>query len=134
MIVRKGYALPANALWAGTRPAPTNSSHVLHLCNSNIANIGQNCDNIRMALADHLTTKDPGELEQILRQYDYPLFVKTLKAADGLYYFRVHNAQNRVVARSAAFAEKRERDIAYEDFLEYVEIEIHKRRQRRLFF
>lgn len=85
-------------------------------------------------LTDHLTADDPNELEQILRSDDYPLYIKTLKTADGTYYFRVHNAQNRVVARSRGFAEKQERDTAYEAFIDFVEIEIHNRRQRRLFF
>jgi hypothetical protein len=87
-----------------------------------------------MPLADHITTDLPAELELILRRADYPIFIKRLKTRSDEYYFRVHDPRNHVLGRSPAFAGPAERDIAYTAFIDYVEIEIHNRRQRQLDF
>jgi uncharacterized protein YegP (UPF0339 family) len=87
-----------------------------------------------MSLTDHIITDRLAELEQLLRRQDYPLFVKKLKTSSGEYCFRVHDPNNRVLARSRDFTAKSERDTAYESFIDFIEIEIHNRRQRRLFF
>jgi len=87
-----------------------------------------------MPLADHIDAQDPEKLLNLLRRNDYPLFVKVLRTAADEYIFRVHDPQNFIVARSEIFTSAAERDRAYEEFLDYVEIEIHNRRQRRLFF
>jgi hypothetical protein len=87
-----------------------------------------------MSLTDHITTDLPAELEQILRRTDYPAFIKRLKTRSDEYYFRVHDPRNHVLGRSPAFAGPAERDTAFEAFIDYVEIEIHNRRQRRLDF
>jgi hypothetical protein len=86
-----------------------------------------------MPLADHITTDLPAELEQILRRADYPTFIKRLKTRSDEYCFRVHDPRNHVLGRSPAFAGPVERDIAFEAFIDYIEIHIHDRRQRRLF-
>jgi hypothetical protein len=86
-----------------------------------------------MHLSDHIDTEDFDALEAILRRDDYPAFLKKLKTSSNDYFFRVHDPQNVVLARSRAFETHEERDRAYEKFLDFVEIEIHNRRQRRLF-
>jgi hypothetical protein len=87
-----------------------------------------------MSLADHITTDLPAELEQILRRADYPASIKRLRTRSDEYYFRVHDPRNHVMGRSPAFAGPVERDIAFEAFIDFVEIEIHNRRQRQLDF
>jgi hypothetical protein len=87
-----------------------------------------------MPIADHIDTQDPEKLMGLLRRDDYPSFIKTLRTSADSYLFRVHDPQNMVVARSRAFASREARDRAYEEFLDFVEIEIHNRRQRKLFF
>lgn len=86
-----------------------------------------------MPLSDHLITDRMADLEQLLRSRDYHLYIKVLKTG-GDFYFRVQDQQNLVLARSPSFPDRQARDAAYEDFIDYVETEIHKRRQRRLFF
>ena len=85
-------------------------------------------------LTDHITTDLPAELEQILRRADYPIFIKRLRTRSDEYYFRVHDPRNHVLASSPAFTGPAERDTAYTAFIDYVEIEIHNRRQRQLNF
>ena len=87
-----------------------------------------------MPLADHITTDLPAELEHVLRRADYPAFIKRLRTRADEYYFRVHDPRNHVLGCSPAFAGPAERDIAFEAFIDFVEINIHNRRQRQLDF
>jgi hypothetical protein len=87
-----------------------------------------------MPWAEHITTDLPAELELVLRRADYPAFIKRLRSRADEYYFRIHDPHNRVLGRSPAFSGPAERDIAYTAFIDYVEIEIHNRRQRQLNF
>jgi hypothetical protein len=87
-----------------------------------------------MSLTDHISTDLPAELEQTLGLPDYPSFIKRLRTPAAEYYFRVHDSRNRVLGCSPAFTDPRTRDAAFEAFIDYVEIEIHNRRQRRFDF
>jgi hypothetical protein len=87
-----------------------------------------------MSLTDHITTNLPAELEQILRRADYLVYIKTIRSTSAEYYFRVQDPQNRVLGCSRAFPDRQARNTAFEAFIDFVEIEIHNRRQRQLDF
>lgn len=86
-----------------------------------------------MKLSDFVSTNDVSELRNVLRLPEYRSYVRTLKTGDGTYCFRVHDQRNHVAGRSRGFADKAERDSMLNKFITYVEVQIHGRRQIRLF-
>lgn len=86
-----------------------------------------------MKINDFLSIDNASELEYVLSLSNYRSFIRTLKSSEGLYSFRVHNAQNQIAARSCGFDDKTQRDERLRAFITFVEVEIHGRLQMELF-
>lgn len=84
-------------------------------------------------IQDFISTSDASNLENVLRQANYRQFIRTLKDSGGIYYFRVHDAQSKVIGRSREYSDKIERDKDLHDFITFIEVEIHGRLQMELF-
>ena len=86
-----------------------------------------------MDLYDFVSTNNASELQNVLRMPEYRTYIRSLKTGGASYCFRVHNQQNQVTARSRGFKNKAERDSVLNEFIAFIEVEIHGRLQMELF-